>query len=175
MRGQLEILGLAIIVVIVIFAILLTLIFMPKTNKDSLESNVVDSTIASNLLNVILKTTLDCKDIELQSILEDCALGVNTKDYCQKYSGYESRPCELVKMIIKENILDKTLSVWKKNYTFIALNGTRSLFNITNTPICMPGKYSKRFSIFTSESMPVSLILDGDQKMEISISLYICR
>jgi hypothetical protein len=179
-RAQLEVLGLAIIVVIVIFAILLTLIFMPKANQNSMTSDVVDSTLASNLLNVILKTTLDCKDINLESLLVDCALG-NTKDYCEKYDAYKGLPCDLSKKIIKENILDKTLKVWKKNYTFSADTGTKNLFDITNTltskgtAACLPRIYSSRFKSFTSESYQVRYALENNQYIDISVSLYICR
>jgi hypothetical protein len=180
-RAQFEILGLAIIMVIVIFAILLTLILMPKTNQNSLQSDVVDSTLASNLLNVIWKTTLDCKDINLESLLVDCAIGANSKEYCAKYAAYDGLPCDLSQKIIKEATLAKTLSVWKRNYTFRADSGTKNLFNITNTltskgtAACLPRVYTSRFKSFTSESNQVRYALDPYNYVDVSISLYICR
>lgn len=172
-KGQLEIMGLAIIIVIIIFGILLSLIFL-RPKESSLKPDLTDSTLASNMIDVILKTTLDCKDIELKSLLQDCAEGVVNKEYC---SATDKDSCGKVTRIINESILQKTLDIWKKKYTFRAsvIGGQEDLIEITNTPI-VNGKIacdqdSQKYLTIISESY--HLPLGNGKTME--ITLYICR
>jgi hypothetical protein len=176
-RGQFEIMGLAIIVVIIAFAILLSLRFIKPSQTTDLKKDVTDSTLASNTLTVILKTTLDCKDIDLKSLLQDCAEGVTNKEYC---TPDDNDPCGKVKDIINKSILQKTLDVWKKDYTFSAtvVGASQPIFPpITNTPILASGptcgitQLGKRYTSVISELFPVSL--KNGRLMEISLS--ICR
>jgi hypothetical protein len=176
-RSQMEIMGLAIIVIIIIFGVLLSLIFF-KPQDSSLKTDITDSTLASNTLNVILKTTLDCKDIELKNLLQDCAEDVRNKEYC---NSTDKLPCAKVEKIINESILKNTLVVWKKQYTFRATvletppNPSTQLMQITNTAVvngkaaCYLG--SKKYTTVISESYPIPL-KDG-KTME--ITLDICR
>jgi len=172
-KSQMEIMGLAIIVVIIIFGILLSLMFL-KPRDSSIKLDLTDSTLASNMLNVILKTTLYCKDIELKNLLQDCAEGSKNKVYCN--SSENNDPCFMVKGIINESILTKTLDVWKKQYTFRAkVIGGDELMMITNTAIAggkaSCDKSSRKYASIISESYPVPL-RDG-KTME--ITLDICR
>ena len=171
-KAQMEIMGLAIIVVIIIFGILLSLIFF-KPADSSLKTDVTDSTLASNMLSMILKTTLDCKDLELESLLQDCAEGASNKEYC---NVNDRDPCAKVEGIIRDDLLKKTLDVWKKQYTFrAAVIGSGGLMDITNTPI-VNGKPScdigsKKYPSIISEAYRIPL-KDG-RTME--ITMVICR
>jgi hypothetical protein len=176
-KGQFEIMGLAIIVVIIAFAVLLSLRFIKPSQTTDLKKDVTDSTLASNMLNVILKTTLECKDIDLKSLLQDCAEGVKNKEYCKPG---DNDPCGKVKAIINESILRKTLDVWKKDYTFRAtvIGASQPIFPaITNTPILASGptcdlkQLGKKYTSVISESFPIPL--KNGRLMEISLS--ICR
>jgi hypothetical protein len=176
-KGQFEIMGLAIIVVIIAFAILLSLRFIKPSETADLKKDVTDSTLASNMLNVILKTTLKCKDIDLKSLLQDCAEGVRNKEYC---APGDNEPCGKVMAIINESILRKTLDVWKKEYTFRAsvVGASQPIFPpITNTailasgPTCDKKQLGKKYMSVISESFPIPL--KNGRLME--ISLDICR
>jgi hypothetical protein len=176
-KGQFEIMGLAIIVVIIAFAILLSLRFLKPSETTDLKKDITDSTLASNMLNVILKTTLKCKDIDLKSLLQDCAEGVKNKEYC---APGDNDPCGKVKGIINDSILRKTLDVWKKDYTFKAtvVGASEPIFPIiTNTPTLASGptcdkkQLGKKYTSVISESFPIPL--KNGRLME--ISLDICR
>jgi hypothetical protein len=176
-KAQLEIMGLAIIVIIIIFGILVSLMFF-KPKESTLKTDVTDSTLASNMLSMILRTTLDCKDIDLESLLQDCAEGVSNKEYCGDNDPFDRDPCGKVFKIINESILTKTLDVWKKQYTFRATvlgAPNRQLTEITNTPIvngkASCGTSSKKYTSIIFKAQPLAL-KDG-RTME--ISLDICR
>jgi hypothetical protein len=170
-KSQTEIMGLAIIFVIIIFGIMISLIFLRP--KESSEPDIEDSTLASNMLNVILKTTLDCKDIELKNLLQDCAEGTQNREYC---GANDNKPCEKVTKIINESLLQKTLGEWNKKYTFQAeVIGGSELITITNTPMLgtQPAcnRDTARYENVIYEAYPVPL--KNGRTME--ISLVICR
>lgn len=169
-KSQTEIMGLAIIFVIIIFGILLSMVLLKP--KESVRPDIMDSTLASNMLNVILKTTLECKDIDLKTLLQDCAEGTTNKAYCSPTDIY---PCPKVTKIINESLLQKTLDVWKKEYTFQAkvIGYDEDLITITNTEMIgdTPKCYqdTTRYDTVIYESYPVPL-RDG-KTMEITLSI----
>lgn len=168
-KSQTEIMGLAIIVVIIIFGVLLALIFFKPSQ--SIKADITDSTLASSMLTVIAETTLDCKQTELISLLQDCAENVENKQYC---NAADTDACGKVIGIINESILQKTLEVWNKKYSFIAeVEGEDPFIVLTNTkiideePACMFGSENYENIIYESNQY----MLNTGDKMEISISI----
>ncbi len=78
-KSQMEILGLAIIIVLVIFAVLLYLMFAPSA-KTPLEQDrdLTDTKLASSTLDAILRSTIDCnngrtdQEYSVTELLQDC-------------------------------------------------------------------------------------------------------
>ncbi len=167
-KSQMEVMGLAIIVVIVIIGILLSLRFMKSSTVDETESDFTDSTLASNMLNVMLKTDLDCsgKDLEMSNLLQDCAEDVKNKDYC--YVG-DSDPCAKAQGII-EFLLEETLVEMKKDYYFEAKLYDDVKISLPAEPTCTSESVGKAYSTRISESYPLPT-----KKGTMEISLAICR
>ena len=74
-RAQMEIMGLAIIVILIILGMMFVIQFVVFKQSDETKKTFTQSQVASNLLNTMLRTSLpDCSDTELKQILRDCAL-----------------------------------------------------------------------------------------------------
>ncbi len=170
-KGQMEIMGLAVIIIIIIFGILLSLMFL-RPKESTMESDITDSTLASNMLNMILKTELECMPINMKDLLKECNNGNQAKNYCGATKEY---PCDVAKKIIGDDILKKTLDVWRKKYTFLVENvGGGTVMTISNTedsagkPTCMLG--SRKYASIIAESFPIG---GAGQRME--ATLIICN
>jgi hypothetical protein len=160
-RAQMEIMGLAIIVVIIILGLVISLSLMRPGKLTDVSIDSQDSTLASNMLNVMLKTTLDC-DLELKNLIQDCAEGVRNKEYC---SAAETDPCAKSQEIIGY-ILNETLGKMKKDYAFEA--GT--ILKIPSDPTCTKASVGKRYTSRLQESYPLPT-----KRGTITITIYICR
>ena len=117
-KAQMEIMGLAIIILLTAIGLLFAFKFMATKPKNELRQDFVDTKLASNMLNVILKTTLDCKDIEIKNLYQDCAEGIANIDYCGT-----NDPCNKASEVV-EDILDNTLKKWERSYHFTATLGS---------------------------------------------------
>lgn len=162
-KSQAEIMGLAIVITIIVVGMIFVFKFMGNDSEDSLRQDFVDSKLASNMINVILKTTLDCKDIEIKNLYQDCARGVTHLDYCG-----ESDPCIKAEQVVGE-ILNKTLDKWERNYRFTAtINGIVKT-EIANND-CHPENIGTKYRKSESETYPIPT--DEGTMM---IRLDICR
>jgi len=165
-KSQTEILGLAIIVVIIIIGIVLSLRFMRPNQTQELKDAFTDSTLASNMLNVMLKTTLDCKDIELKNLLQDCAEGAQNKEYC----GPEDRfPCEKAKAIISL-LLNETLTKMNREYSFEAKIQRDVKITLPERPTCTESSVGTRYQTYKFQSYPLPT-----KRGTMEITLAICR
>ncbi|HLC61479.1 MAG TPA: hypothetical protein VJI52_00495 [Candidatus Nanoarchaeia archaeon] len=118
-KAQTEILGLAIVVVLVIIATILVVKFGFSKSTNS-RNDFTSSQEASNLLNTFLRTSApDCSKLTMTELLQDCAQGTglvcsNGEDSC----GYANSAATA--------ILSGTLGAEKKKYEFLACSN----FNI---------------------------------------------
>lgn len=112
-KAQTEILGLAIVVVLVIIATILVVKFgfsKPANTRNDFTS----SEEASNILNTFLRTSADkCSQSTMTELLQDCAQGnglicSNGEDACSYFKSAATA------------ILSGTLGVEKKQYEFLA-------------------------------------------------------
>jgi hypothetical protein len=168
-KAQMEIMGLAIIVIIIIIGLVFSLRFMRPVETQDLKDTFTDSTLASNLLNVMLKTTLECKDIELKNLLQDCAEGIATKEYCPG----KTDPCAFSKEIITLLLTD-TLTVMKRDFVFEAKFPSAGSFTVPERDkvTCTAANLGagKKYQTRTFESYPLPT-----KRGTMEITLALCR
>ena len=108
-RGQHEIMGLAVVIILIIIGLLYTAKF--SSNKGFSYGDYKQSELASGMLTTLLATTSrDCNGLSLKEILQDCA--DNNGDMC---NGKNS--CAYFEQQANE-IFGNTLGTWKTNYRF---------------------------------------------------------
>jgi hypothetical protein len=114
--AQMEIMGLAIIIILVALGLLFAVLWMGKEPAQQVQ-RAKESVLAANFLNTMLGTTTECNQRTVRELLSDCALtGGITK--CGDQTS-----CEYARDII--NILfDKTLREWKLPFHFAMTGAT---------------------------------------------------
>ena len=126
-KGQQEIMGLAIVMVLIIIGILV-IAKLNSFEKAPYKEDYKQSKIASSMLNTLLATTSrDCNGLSMMQILQNCAGNPNSPGLC---NGDNS--CSHFEQQAKE-IFGNTLESWKVNYEF-------SIFYDEENPIIELGK-----------------------------------
>lgn len=110
-KGQMEIFGLVLVVILIGLGLLFA-VFMMSTPS---ETPVKESIVASNFLNTMMSTSaVGCGKNTVRDLLRDCALSGPNAFVCE--NGKSS--CVFASEII-ESVLDGSLSVWGKNYEIV--------------------------------------------------------
>ena len=142
-NAQTEIIGLAIVVILLIVGMTFVIKFILSKEPVDYKKQFTQAEIASNLLNTFLKSnSKDCNGLTMTELLQDCA---QTKSiYCEngKVScNYANQTAAL--------ILSQTLEQWKIDYELKAfLQESRPIFTLGR--ICPASKKSKTFPLPTS-------------------------
>lgn len=110
--GQGEILGLAVVVVLVIVGFMLAIRLGSTGDNGSTKDVVTDRKMASAMINVMLHTNLECKDLTLSEVLQDCANPSPTFEYCGSPKRLACPEAENV----TATMLDRTLRKWSRGY-----------------------------------------------------------
>ena len=138
-KSQMEMLGLAIVVVILLVGAIFIVRFGIK-KPANYRPDFIRSETASNILNTFLNTNAgDCSQLTMTELLQDCAqskgiICQNSQDSC---SYAESTA---------NGIFEKTLKIWKMQYKFLAYADVNSpLIDLGNK--CLGQKDSKTFPI----------------------------
>lgn len=150
-RAQMEILGLAIVVVLVLMATIFVVRLAGMKTPVNYRKGFVSSEIASNMLNAFLKSaSQDCSQLTITELLQDCAQGQSIKCDNDEYS------CAYVNSTAI-GIFAKTLDKWSMKYEFLAYKNINSpLINLGDK--CLKEKISKEFPIpISSDKMYVKL------------------
>lgn len=121
-KCQMEIMGLAIIMILVGLGLLFAVQFILKPSQDT-TVRVKESVLAANFLNTLLSTNTPCLQRNIKELLQDCAL---TGGIIECSGG---RSCEYAGQQIKQ-ILDNTLAIWRKDYKF-SISGAPEVAKIT--------------------------------------------
>lgn len=141
-RGQMEILGLAIVVVLLILGLVFVIKFVALKKPSTLKKEVVESQVASNYLSTYLSTSVqECSGLSTTELLQDCAAqgGIT----CQDGETSCEKPREVAAFIFNQ-----TFDQWKWEYEMSAFLGERnSLFALGKT--CPGQKRSKTFPLPT--------------------------
>tara|TARA_Y100000310_G_C20583962_1_gene764445 strand:+ start:349 stop:897 length:549 start_codon:yes stop_codon:yes gene_type:complete len=122
-KGQVEIIGLVIIVILITLGMLFALVFF--INKEPPEKKVfVRKGLAYSTVGALLQTSADCNnpanpdDVQIKDLLEACAndrfAGFNNLQ-CFNQDNQPTNICEFTKGEIEE-LLEMTLGKWKKDY-----------------------------------------------------------
>lgn len=139
-KAQMEILGLAIVVVLILVATVFVVRFLVIKTPADYRKGFVSSELASNMLNTFLKTSAkDCSRLTMTELLQDCAQGRGIT--CD--NGQDS--CRFTESTAKK-IFEGTFDKWNMNYEFLAYTDiSRPLIKIGKP--CRAEKKSKIFPI----------------------------
>lgn len=135
-----EILGLAIVVVLILVATIFVVRFLVIKSPTEYRKGFVSAELASNMLSTFLKTaSKDCSQLTMTELLQDCAQARsiscdNGQDSC-KYA-------ESTANHVFENTFDK----WNMKYEFLAYTDANQPFIKIGKP-CRAEKRSKLFPI----------------------------
>jgi hypothetical protein len=114
-KAQMEIMGLAIVVVLLVLGMLFMVKFVLFKEPQTYREDYTNTQLAANMLNSILNTNTDCYGIPVDELLQDaskalpdiqCPDVTNQTEYLEKTIG--------------EKILNQTLKTWKKTFFFRA-------------------------------------------------------
>ena len=116
-KTQMEILGLAVIILLVSMAILFVVKFVLMSPQNNIKKDYTFNQLASNELSAILRSSTTCKGTDVTELLQDCATYNNI--HCENNQD----SCEFSRDTIAF-LLSNTLDVWKKSYLLdVSLNG----------------------------------------------------
>jgi len=111
-KSQAEIVGLVIIVLLITIGILFFVKFVVLKEPSDTKNTFINSELANNMLDVLLRTTTDCKESSVSDLFQDCAtfkkIGCDGLDSCEKVN-------ETIELI-----LTRSLDKWSKQYEFRA-------------------------------------------------------
>jgi len=115
-RGQVEIFGLVIIVILLAIGLLFTIVILTKTPTREV-ARVKESVQAANFLNTMMGTTsTSCNKRSVRELLQNCATASQEwvgAALCE--DGHNT--CELADIMVT-SMLQETLGKWGKNYRF---------------------------------------------------------
>ncbi|MBW2996272.1 hypothetical protein KY332_03155 [Candidatus Woesearchaeota archaeon] len=151
-KSQMEIMGLAIIVILVALAMLFAIQFIilkPAETKETL----TQEQLAFNTLNAILATNTNCNGLPLSHLIEDCAEGAGIQ--C-----IDGDSCYFAAKEI-EKILALSLEEWKRQYYFTIEFNDLNLVDPIGEP-CPGAKASSQpcCSLPTRRNIPILVNLD---------------
>ena len=115
-KGQMEIMGLVVIVILLSLAMLFVLQFVLLKEPSQTKKTYTHSQLSANTLNALLKTTTSCRGQDVTQLLQDCA-SYRPDGLIQCETG--QRSCSYVKDTILV-ILNGTLDYWNKDYLLTA-------------------------------------------------------
>lgn len=113
-KSQMEIMGLAIVVVLLVLGMLFAIRFVLMKEPEKNREEYTNTQLAANMLNTILNTNSDCNKISISELLQDASKAYPTI-VCQGYSTQE----DYLRITIS-SILIRTLNISKKQYHFKA-------------------------------------------------------
>jgi hypothetical protein len=120
-RGQMEIFGLAIVVVLLVLGMIFMLYFVAPKGSSKSVNVYVDNKVAHSLIRSILKINTDCNNEVMDVLVRDCAIfGEFSPEGGSINCGTVDSPkmsCDYVIDSFNE-IFKMTLDVWKKPYYF---------------------------------------------------------
>ncbi len=115
-KAQMEIMGLAIIVILLSLGLLFVIRFVVLKPTEDMKQNYETSELAANFLNALLDTHApNCHDIKFSALYQDC---VNNKAYGGKIQCDTYKSCGFIEeetKIMFENSFDK----WGIDYYYI--------------------------------------------------------
>ena len=154
-KSQMEILGLAIVVVLILIATVFVVKFLLLRKPTDYRNPFITAELASNMLSTFLKTAADdCSMLTMTELLQDCAQGKaivcnNGQDSCSYVASTASY------------VFSQTFDKMNMNYEFLTYyNENSPLIRLGKT--CTAEKRSKLFPIpISSATMYAKLDICG--------------
>jgi len=142
-KGQTEIMGLAIVVILIIMGMTFVIRFMITKEPIDYKKSFTQAEIASNMINTFLKSTsADCNELSMTELLQDC--GQSRSIFCE--NGLNS--CDYVENTAAF-IFGATVESWNLDYEFKVYQDEQNpIFTLGFA--CLGSKQSKLFPIPTS-------------------------
>ncbi|MBU1705021.1 MAG: hypothetical protein KJ922_06680 [Nanoarchaeota archaeon] len=150
-KAQMELMGLAIVVILISIAMLFVIRFVVLQKPAEYKKEFTQSQLASNLLNTLLKTTNpDCHDLTFTEVFQDCARNPSSPSV-QCNRTHDS--CRFLNESVR-SILNKTLDDHFMLYEFSAkVNNDYAIGVVPEIEErCTGGFKSKQFPIPVSAS-----------------------
>jgi hypothetical protein len=154
-KGQMEIMGLAIIVILVALGLMFAVQWMLQQPSTKQVQRAEEATLAANFLNTMLGTTTECNKRTMRELLMDCALTQGAT----KCGGASA--CEYAEGILAQLFRD-TFEEWSLRYYF-TMQGASSVAEMEFGEPCA-GELEEKV-----HPLPVK------PGFEILLSLEICR
>lgn len=153
-RGQMEIMGLTIIVILVILGVLFGIRVMSKPPIE-LEKEFKEKTMSVNYLNTLLGTTTDCYKGTFRELIQDCGQAGGMT--CSITGVGYLRSCDYVDLQF-DILLNQTLGGINKRY-FLSAEGPGGVQDIQSGAPC-PGERSRGTQYVPTRRGTVTLTLD---------------
>jgi hypothetical protein len=154
-KSQMELMGLAIIVILISIAMLFVIRFVLNKEPSTTSQEYQESELAANFLNTLVETSADgCMGIKFSKLFQDCA------EYREISCPTHGNSCVYLEETTR-NISDTTFNIWQINYSFVATTSLESpsddmLFEALGT-----GCFERKRKVQPLPSdPPVYLILD---------------
>jgi hypothetical protein len=118
-KSQMEIFGIALIVIIM--ALAMFFFISSRLKASNIKQGYMDTEMAQNMLNTIFRTKTEC-GLSVSDVAKDCATGGSKCDMCTsspcppRYAGI-TNSCNYLNFTVT-NILEGTLKLWQKPYYF---------------------------------------------------------
>jgi len=160
-KAQIEMMGLTVIVVLVSVGLLFFISFKltPQDVQPAPKQQYSEKQLATNYIQAALKTTTGCKDLNLQEILQDCAL-------YKELDCLVEDSCFHVNLTLN-NITNGSLDVWKQPYHFKIEHGNEILYNKSKRGC------NKFMPSEATGFQPITLY--PDDKKPILVTLRVCK
>lgn len=169
-RSQTEIMGLAIVVILIAFGIVFMMKYMATKKPVEYQKEYSQAELASNIINTLLKTTTeDCLELSFADLYKDC--GENPNEGSIDCSGGTTPDSCSYSRTQTGDVLSNTLETWGMNYEFIVYTEEPpsdysiwgSGISIKSIDGCPGEKKSKRYSI------PAPATTDGTVYIKLDI------
>jgi len=115
MKSQMELMGLAIVVILLSIVFLFVIRFVVLREQSDVSKDFAESELAANFLNTLLDTHApECADIKFSTLFQDCASSAPGRIECDgQYS------CDYLRDQTSY-LFERTFDEWKMQYYFIA-------------------------------------------------------
>ena len=155
-KSQMEILGLAIFVVLILIATFFVIRFLVFKSPEDYRKGFLSSELASGMINVLLRVNNNLCSLSMVDLVRNCAESNNICcDNCG--TGNDVYSCEFVEKSVK-SIFAKSLDEWKYKYEFLVYQDANNP-KIRIGEKCRGEKKSESYSI-PSNSNTIYLKLD---------------